>query len=298
MDWNEFKLACKELSSKVSIKPVLSGIYGIPRGGCYVALEMASILNLPLLNEPKNHCLVVDDIVDSGRTIKKFIGDGFFTASLYLKPHSLYKPDYCWKETSEWVEFPWEIQNSESVEDNVVRIIQFIGDNPNRTGLLDTPKRVSKMYSELFKGYDFSQKPSLTCFENMDDGIKYDEMIFDSGSFVSWCEHHMLPFKGKYYFGYVPKVRIIGLSKVARLVEWHASRLQIQERLVKEIVDDIEKELEPEGIALVLKASHLCKEIRGVKNNGEMITSDVRGLLRTKIAARQEFMSLIAIKER
>ena len=179
-------------------------------------------------------------------------------------------------------------------EELVKQIITAIGDNSERDGVLDTPKRVVKMWAEMFRGYDPKQKPSITVFDNENDGMSYDQMIVDTGYFYSQCEHHMVPFFGEYYFAYIPNKKIMGLSKVARIVDYFAAKLQVQERLVKEIVDEIEKELQPLGIALVLKGRHLCKEMRGVKKiNGQMITSDLRGVFKTKPEARQEFLQII-----
>lgn len=176
-------------------------------------------------------------------------------------------------------------------------ILRSIGENPNREGLIDTPTRVVKMWKEIFRGYDENQKPKLAIFPNNGDGIHYDQMITDTGTFFSHCEHHMVPFFGNYYFAYVPGKKILGLSKVARVVDHFSAKLQIQERLVKEIVDYIEKELEPEGIALVMKGRHLCKEMRGVKKvGGEITTTDVRGCFRTNPETRAEFMSYVNSK--
>ena len=169
-----------------------------------------------------------------------------------------------------------------------------IGEDILREGLKDTPVRVSRMYEEVFKGYDEIKKPKITVFPNNTDGIHMDEMIIDTGNFFSFCEHHLLPFWGKYYFGYIPEQKVVGLSKIARLIEWYCSRLQVQERLTKQIVDELEKELDPHGIALILKARHFCKEMRGIKQvGGEMITTDMRRAFRTNINTRQEFLQLI-----
>lgn len=178
---------------------------------------------------------------------------------------------------------------------NLVRdMLIMIGDNPERNGLKDTPQRVVKMWSEVFRGYNKKNKPVVTTFENNSDGIMYDQMIVDSGYFFSYCEHHMVPFFGKYYFAYIPDKKIIGLSKVARMVDYFSARLQIQERLVKDVVDELEKILQPKGIALVIQARHLCKEMRGViKYNGEMTTSDLRGAFRKNESTRMEFMNYI-----
>lgn len=156
-----------------------------------------------------------------------------------------------------------------------------IGDDPNREGLKDTPERVVKMWKELYRGYDSTQKPAVTVFNNNSDGIHYDQMIHDEGYFFSQCEHHMIPFYGTYHFAYIPDKKLLGLSKVARIVDYFSAKLQVQERLTKEILDEIESQTKPLGIALILKGRHLCKEMRGVKKiGGEMTTSDLRGVFR------------------
>ena len=184
---------------------------------------------------------------------------------------------------------------SDNKKENIVRaILVAIGEDPNRQGLKDTPRRVVKMWEENFIGYDKKKKPRVTAFDNNADGIHYDQMIVDSGYFFSYCEHHLIPFFGTYHFAYIPDKKIIGLSKVARVVDFYSARLQIQERLVKNVVDEIENALNPIGIALVIKARHLCKEMRGVqKHKGEMITSDMRGAFRKNEATRMEFMNFI-----
>jgi GTP cyclohydrolase I len=173
-------------------------------------------------------------------------------------------------------------------------IFNAIGENAEREGLKYTPTRIAKMYQELFRGYQPELEPVITTFENGSDGIFYDEMILDSGSFTSFCEHHALPFFGTYHFAYMPNKKIIGLSKVARVVDYYSARFQIQERLTKDIVDALEDACEPKGIALILDARHLCKEIRGVKKNGgSMLTSEMRGLFRDKVETKNEFLALI-----
>ena len=182
-------------------------------------------------------------------------------------------------------------------KEKVVRnILKVIGENPDRAGLKDTPKRVVQMWQEIFRGYDPKLKPKLRTFLNGEDGLSYNQMIVDSGYFFSYCEHHMVPFFGQYYFSYIPDKKIIGLSKIARVIDYYSARLQIQERLVKDAVDELEKALKPKGIGLVIKARHLCKEMRGAKKNrGEMITSDLRGSFIKEPSTREEFMHLIKL---
>lgn len=176
----------------------------------------------------------------------------------------------------------------------VKHFLYLIGENVGREGLKETPTRVAKMWKELYRGYDPKQKPTVTVFPNHKDGVSCDQMIVDTGYFYSQCEHHLVPFFGKYYFAYVPGKKVLGLSKVARIVDYYAAKLQVQERLGKEIVDELERELKPQAIGLVLKARHLCKEMRGVKKiEGEMITSDLRGKFRKEPETRAEFMGFI-----
>lgn len=188
-----------------------------------------------------------------------------------------------------------KIQLSSSENCNIVEhMIKSMGDNPEREGLIDTPARVVNMWKEMYRGYDPLQKPKVTVFDNKKDGLQYDQMIHDTGYFYSQCEHHLVPFFGTYHFSYIPHRKILGLSKVARIVDYYAAKLQVQERLGKEILDELERELKPQAIGLVLKARHLCKEMRGVKKiNGEMITSDLRGKFRTEPETRAEFISFV-----
>lgn len=184
--------------------------------------------------------------------------------------------------------------HTDEVQEQLVKeIFTHIGEDPERDGLKDTPRRVVKMWKEIYRGYDESQKPKITVFDNHTDGISYDQMITDSGYFYSQCEHHMAPFFGRYFFAYIPNDRVLGLSKVARVVDHYAAKLQVQERLVKEVVDELEDALgSPIAIGLILEGRHLCKEMRGVKKvNGQMITSDLRGAFRVEPETRAEFMN-------
>lgn len=190
-------------------------------------------------------------------------------------------------------------------EELVKTILRRIGENPDREGLIDTPKRVVKMWGELFKGYDINKCPLVTTFNNGNDGIVYDEMITDTGTFFSHCEHHMVPFFGKYYFGYIPhpKGKLLGLSKVARVVNYYSSRLQIQERLVHQIIEHLWTMLSTDGpapiaMAVVIEGEHLCKTMRGVKIKGKMRTSELRGTIKTDALSRSEFMDWVNSNEK
>lgn len=191
--------------------------------------------------------------------------------------------------------------NDEKGEAIVRAMLRHIGEDVDREGLHDTPKRIVKMWKEVFRGYDKSQKPVITTFRNGSDGIVIDEKITDTGTFHSHCEHHGVPFYGKYYFAYIPHPDglVLGLSKIGRIVHWNAARFQIQERLVHEVVDDIWKALSQEGnaplaVGLVLEGEHLCKTMRGIKDQGKMTTTKLVGSFKSDPAARAEFISFIS----
>ena len=168
-----------------------------------------------------------------------------------------------------------------------------IGEDPSRESLKDTPGRIAEMYAELFSGLDAKPKAELTVgFE-----VGHREMvILRDIPFYSMCEHHLLPFYGVAHVGYVPNAdgRVVGISKLARVVEIFARRPQIQERMTQQIADTIYEALQPDGVAVVIQAEHLCMIMRGIKKPGtKVITSAVRGTFRSKATTRAEFMSLI-----
>lgn len=148
--------------------------------------------------------------------------------------------------------------------------------------------------------YDAEQKPRITTFENGKDGIVYDNMVIDEGDFYSMCEHHMMPFFGRYWFAYIPnpKGRILGISKIGRVVDYCAAKLQIQERLVHEIVDMLWQALgndnPPLGMALIMEGEHLCKSMRGAKKKGKMKSSYLTGIFKTDAQLRNEFLNLLS----
>jgi len=179
------------------------------------------------------------------------------------------------------------------------KILISIGENPDREGLKETPQRVEKMYKEIFRGYDKTQEPNITIFNNGVDGIEYDQMIMDQGDYYSHCEHHMVPFFGRYWFAYIPhpKGKILGLSKVGRIVDWFSAKLQVQERLTHDVVEHLWKSLanekDPIGMGLVMEGEHLCKSMRGVKKKGKMRTTYLMGAIKDDPAARAEFMDWV-----
>lgn len=172
-------------------------------------------------------------------------------------------------------------------------LLKAVGEDPNREGLKNTPDRVARMYTELLSGY--SQEPARI-INNALFSVDYDEMVLVRDiEFYSLCEHHMLPFVGRAHVAYVPNGKVIGLSKIPRIVDMYARRLQIQERMTREIADLINETLEPHGVAVVVEAMHLCAMMRGVKkHDARMTTSAMFGSFRANIATRQEFLDNIS----
>ena len=178
----------------------------------------------------------------------------------------------------------------------VRELIRWIGDDPAREGLKDTPRRVVDAYLEYFQGYEQSPEDYLTrTFEQVGG---YDEIVLLKDiPFHSHCEHHMAPIIGKAHVAYLPTDKVVGISKLARVVQAYARRLQVQERLTAEIADCIQKVLEPQGVAVVIEASHACMTARGVNTPGvSMTTSRMMGVFREDQKAREEVIKLIGIK--
>lgn len=180
-----------------------------------------------------------------------------------------------------------------AAEAAVRTLLQWIGEDPDREGLVDTPKRVVKAYEELFAGYNSDPEDFLRRTFSETEG--YDEMvILRDIRFESHCEHHMLPVIGRAHVAYLPDRRVIGISKLARLVEVYGKRLQIQERMTTQIATAIHRVLEPKGVAVVLRAAHQCMTCRGVHKPGvTMTTSHMIGAFRADAATRQEFLSMV-----
>jgi GTP cyclohydrolase I len=191
---------------------------------------------------------------------------------------------------------PKELSQSEKkVAENVYSILEQIGEDPARQGLLKTPERVAKAYSFITQGYEQDARKILRSAMFDED---YSEMVLVKNiELYSLCEHHMLPFFGKAHIAYIPNGKIVGLSKIPRIVDVFARRLQVQERLTIEIRDAIQETLEPTGVAVVIEAQHLCMQMRGVsKQNSATTTSAFSGAFLEDIKTRKEFISLIGSK--
>jgi GTP cyclohydrolase I len=173
----------------------------------------------------------------------------------------------------------------------VKEILVAVGEDPDREGLRETPDRVARMYEEVFRGLHQDPREHLTKLFTQ----KYDEMVLikDIG-FESFCEHHLLPFIGKAHVAYLPNGKVIGLSKVPRVIDVLSRRPQMQERLTEELADLLMRELDAKGVAVVIEASHTCMTVRGVhKPDSTLVTSAVRGMFKERLATRSEVMSLI-----
>jgi GTP cyclohydrolase I len=181
--------------------------------------------------------------------------------------------------------------SEKSVIEGVVNSIKFIGDDPEREGLVETPARVLKSFKTIYGGYGQDPKDVMKIFE---DGKCEDMVILKDIEFFSTCEHHMLPFFGKAHIAYIPDKCVIGISKLARLLEIYARRLQIQERICQQVTTALMEHLKPLGAACILEAQHFCMTSRGVqKQNSIMVTSSLTGEFRDNAETRSELMSLI-----
>lgn len=247
--------------------------YGIPRGGQYVA----ALLNP--VDTPEEADVIVDDLIDSGTTMKKWL-----TKYPDKKFYTLI--DKRIEMEGQWLQFPWEMEGDKDVEEHMLRVLQYF-DDPNREGLRETPKRYIKFMKEFLTTPEFK----FTTFDS--EGM--DEMIIQTNiPFYSLCEHHIAPFFGYAHVAYIPNGKIVGLSKLARTVDLYAHNLQNQERITQQIADRLQQELNAVGVAVVLTAQHTCMSMRGVKKHDTWTTtSKMLGAFREDINARQEFLSLI-----
>ena len=185
-----------------------------------------------------------------------------------------------------------DFRNEAAAEDAVVTLLRFIGENPDREGLADTPSRVVRAWREMTAGY--REDPAEILSRTFDESS--DELIILRGiSFYSTCEHHLLPFYGEACVGYLPG-KVVGISKLARLVNCFAQRLQVQERMTRQIADAIEEHLDARGVGVVLRAHHLCMGCRGVRQQEtDMVTSSMLGTLRSDATSRSEFLRLCKV---
>ena len=274
-----------------SLPTGLHSIYGVPRDGIHAALALHAIsLGKALLVEnPKSASVFIDDVLDSGATRDHF-------AKHFPERPFLVLVDKQKEKINEWVSFPWSrmphpfAKDEDGPQENIRRILQYIGEDCTREGLKETPDRVVRSYSELFAGY--KQDPA-DVFKVFEDGACDEMVLLKNVELTSFCEHHMLPFVGRAHVAYIPDGKVIGVSKLARLVDVFARRLQIQERLTVQVTKALDEHLKPKGSACLIEAKHYCMACRGVqKQHSEMVTSSLTGVFRN-IEVRQELLSLI-----
>ncbi len=186
----------------------------------------------------------------------------------------------------------------EQAEQAVRTLIEWAGDNPDREGLVETPKRVAKAYEQFFEGYELDPEEILTkTFEEVEG---YDEMVIVKDiRLESHCEHHIVPILGKAHIGYIPNNRVVGISKLARIVDVFGKRLQTQETMTSQIANVIQKVLEPKGVAVVIDASHQCMTTRGVhKPESSTVTSAMKGIFKENSVTRNEFLSFVTLPKK
>lgn len=269
--------------------PEATKAFAIPRGGVPAALAVAGRHgNLQLVDDPAEADLFIDDIIDSGDTMRRWCdeypGKPFFAL--------IDKTEKDGEFGDRWVVFPWEETAEGGIEDNIKRLLQFVGEDPERGGLLETPRRVAKAWGHWCSGYGKDPADILKVFE--DGAEKCDEMVIVKDiPIYSKCEHHLADIFGTVTIAYIPNGKIVGLSKLSRLADMFARRLQVQERLTNQIADALEEHLQPKGVGVIVRARHLCMESRGICQQGHhTITSALRGVLKDKPEARAEFMEL------
>lgn len=263
----------EEIKYRVSLLDKNLKYYGVPRGGQYISAMLNPVDTIEEAD------VIIDDLIDSGKTEQDY--------KIYNKPFvGLFNKQTEDDLKNKWLVFPWE-EKEEPVENNFIRILQYLGEDPNREGLKDTPKRYIKFMKEFLEPKVFN----FTSF----DAEGTDEMIIQTNiPFYSLCEHHTAPFFGTAAVAYIPNKKIVGLSKLARTVDLFANRFQNQERITTQIAEKLQQELNPQGVAVSLKAQHLCMCMRGVKKHDTWTTTTkLLGLFKTDHNARHEFLSYI-----
>lgn len=271
--------------TKLAGNPKPYKVYAVPRGGIPARLALFALdsaQDFVVEEDWTKADVIVDDLIDTGRTMERF-GDHYFEALIDKRS---------WEHGSDWVVWPWEGSAAAGIEDNIVRLLQYVGEDPARGGLAETPARVAKAWKEWCSGYDKNPADILKSFEDGAEGV--DEMVVVKNiPFYTHCEHHMAPFFGTATIGYLPNKKIVGLSKLSRLLDIYAKRLQVQERLGCQIADAIMEHLGALGCGVVITARHLCMESRGIcKQGSETSTSALRGLFKEDATVRAEFLQL------
>jgi len=263
-------------------------IFPVPRGGVPVAYMIKNHFSIAeIVSSAQDADIIIDDLIDSGATMERY-------AEQWPEKPFLALIDKRKQYVGEWIVFPWEQGETDTSADDIpIRLLQYIGEDPNRGGLLETPKRMLKAWDFWTSGYGQKPEDILKVFE--DGAEDYDEMVLVKDiPIYSHCEHHLAPFFGVAHIGYIPNGKIVGLSKLSRIADVFARRLQVQERLTNQIAQALEEHLQPLGVAVVIECRHMCMESRGIQRQGATtVTSSMRGILREDAKARAEFMGLL-----
>lgn len=264
--------------------------YAVPRGGIPVAYALQGVLGFQLTDDPADADFFIDDLIDSGSTCERYCdehpGKPFF-ALIDKRIDSEFK--------DLWIVFPWEVTDNgkdESATDAIVRLLQFVGEDADREGLQETPARVVKAWRHWCSGYGKDAGSLLKVFE--DGAERYDQMVLVKDiPIYSHCEHHLAAIIGTASIAYIPDGKIVGLSKLSRLADMFARRLQVQERLTDQIADALVEHLQPLGVGVLIKARHLCMESRGICQQGHhTVTTALRGAIKDEAQTRAEFLRL------
>lgn len=264
--------------------------YAVPRGGIPVAYLLQGLVGFHITSNPADADIFIDDLIDSGSTCERYCdeypGKPFF-ALLDKRTDEQFR--------GEWIVFPWEVTDEgadDSGADIITRLLQLVGEDPTREGLTETPTRVVKAWRHWCSGYGKDPAKLLKVFE--DGGETYDQMVLVKDiPIYSHCEHHLAAIIGTASIAYIPNGKIVGLSKLSRLADMFARRLQVQERLTDQIADALFKHLEPKGVGVLIKARHLCMESRGICQQGHhTVTTALRGVIKDEPETRAEFLRL------
>jgi GTP cyclohydrolase I len=282
LTWGDILTAIEEKYPQ-AMRSSTTRVFGVPRGGVNIALLIQGKQWGVIVDKPSDADIIVDDLVQSGCTLSKY-------AEKY------HKPTWCpyAVKAGEWLVFPWEQSADQDHEDIIVRMLQAVGEDPKREGLIETPKRVVKSWKQIYSGYRQKPEEHLTKVFSSDS----DQMVISKNiEFYSMCEHHMMPFVGKVHVGYIPDGKVVGLSKLARTVDVFSKRLQIQEQLTEQIASSVFNLIpNVKGAGAVVEARHFCMCSRGVnKQNSSMITSSLKGNFMEN-EVKSEFFSFIGLK--
>ena len=266
-------------------------VYGIPRGGISAALAMSAHRHFEMVDTPEQADYIVDDLIDSGDTMQRVLAQtGLMAAPVVLIDKREPGPYH-----GKWIVFPWEdggANKTDTLEDNFKRVLQFVEpDTCGRGGLAETPARVAKAWRFWTSGYNVDPASLLKVFEDGAEGSNEMVLVRDIPLY-SHCEHHLAAIFGKATVAYIPDGKIVGLSKLNRVVDAFARRLQVQERLTNQIADAINDNLKPKGVGVIVTARHMCMESRGVCQQGhDTVTSALRGVM-LEGTPRAEFLAL------